>query len=100
MAECAGCGRALTADEAGLTKKLINRGTEKYYCVACLAAMFKVDESLLYEKIEQFRAQGCVLFAGPDGGVKPCDVPRKADQTNENGPGGEQRFRAVLDFLG
>ena len=50
---------------------LINRGIEKYYCVACLAAMFKVDESLLYEKIEQFRAQGCVLFAGPDGGVKP-----------------------------
>ena len=71
MAECAGCGRALTADEAGLTKKLINRGIEKYYCVACLAAMFKVDESLLYEKIAQFRAQGCVLFAGPDGGVKP-----------------------------
>ena len=33
--------------------------------------MFKVDESLLYEKIEQFRAQGCVLFAGSEGGVKP-----------------------------
>jgi len=32
--------------------------------------MFKVGEPLLYEKIEQFRAQGCMLFAGPDDEVR------------------------------
>lgn len=70
VADCAGCGRALTADEVGLTKKLINRGTDTFYCVTCLSAMFKVGEPLLYEKIEQFRAQGCMLFAGPDDEVR------------------------------
>lgn len=63
MSNCASCGKALTNDEIGITKKLINRGTDTYYCVACLAKMYKVDEKLIYDKIEHFRRQGCILFA-------------------------------------
>ena len=62
MNECAGCGRELTKDEIALTKKLINRGMEKFFCLTCLAKSFSVSEELLKEKIEQFKRMGCTLF--------------------------------------
>ena len=62
MNECAGCGRELTKDEIALTKKLINRGIEKFFCLTCLAKSFSVSEELLKEKIEQFKRMGCTLF--------------------------------------
>lgn len=62
MEECAECARILTGDEIGLTKKLINRGTERFFCKTCLAKKFRVSEELLSRKIQEFRAMGCVLF--------------------------------------
>ena len=62
---CAGCGRELTADERGLTRKLVSRGTDKLYCLGCLGRMFKLSESQLLELIEHFRAAGCTLFSQP-----------------------------------
>ncbi|MBR6531138.1 MAG: hypothetical protein IKT61_01395 [Clostridia bacterium] len=62
MSECKNCKKTLTSDEIGLTKKLINRGSTEFYCMDCLADVFKCDKSLLEKKIEQFRKQGCVLF--------------------------------------
>ncbi|MBQ2957832.1 MAG: hypothetical protein IJE08_15405 [Clostridia bacterium] len=62
MNECAECGRPLTKDEIALTKKLINRGAEKFFCLTCLAKSFSVSEELLKEKIEQFKRMGCTLF--------------------------------------
>ena len=62
MDTCIQCGAPLTADEIGLTKKLINRGATSFYCIHCLAKEFSVSETLLREKIEQFRAMGCTLF--------------------------------------
>ena len=62
MNECAGCGRVLTKDEIALTKKLINRGMERFFCLTCLAKSFSVSEELLKEKIEQFKRMGCTLF--------------------------------------
>ena len=59
---CAGCGRELTADEQGLTRKLVSRGADKLYCLGCLGEMFKLSESQLLELIEHFRAAGCTLF--------------------------------------
>ena len=50
------------ADEIALTKKLINRGMEKFFCLTCLAKSFSVSEELLKEKIEQFKRMGCTLF--------------------------------------
>ncbi len=60
---CVSCGAELTQDEIGATKKLISRGAEEFYCLPCLARSFKVSESLLREKIEDWRSTGCSLFA-------------------------------------
>ncbi|MBR6569207.1 MAG: hypothetical protein IKK75_02020 [Clostridia bacterium] len=56
------CQRELTADEIGLHKKMIHRGATEFMCITCLAAFYHCDESLLRQKIEQFREQGCLLF--------------------------------------
>lgn len=63
MADCMQCGRTLTADEIGLHKKMINRGSTQFMCITCLAEFYHCEESLLEKKIEQFREQGCMLFA-------------------------------------
>lgn len=62
MANCIQCHRALTSDEIGLHKKMINRASTEFMCITCLAAFFHCEEALLQKKIEQFRSQGCMLF--------------------------------------
>ena len=59
---CARCGRELTPDEMGLSRKLINRGTTVFFCLSCLAADFRLPEAELTEMIARFRAAGCMLF--------------------------------------
>ena len=69
---CCACGAALTPDETGLTRKLINRGADRFFCLACLARRFDVTEETLREKIVQFRAMGCTLFPKePEQGGRP-----------------------------
>lgn len=68
---CASCGRPLTGDETGLSRKLINRGTTVCYCLPCLAGMFHTEVPRLLELIEQFRNAGCTLF--PENGSKGED---------------------------
>ena len=63
---CLKCGRTLTQDEIGLTRKMINRGAEHFFCLSCLACHFDVSEDILLEKIRQFREMGCTLFPSPD----------------------------------
>ncbi len=63
MSKCLKCQKELTGNEIGLTKKLINRGSTEFYCINCLAGKFDCDVSLLEKKIEQFKKQGCTLFA-------------------------------------
>ncbi len=63
MADCKTCGRTLTADEIGLTQKMINRGATEWMCMTCLSKFFSCDEELLLRKIEEFRALGCMLFS-------------------------------------
>lgn len=70
---CVSCGRALTADEVAVTKKLINRGATSFYCVDCLAAYFDVTPDDIRERIAYFRASGCTLFSTGDG--SPCSSP-------------------------
>ena len=60
--KCKDCGRELTSDEIGATKRFINRGATEFYCLDCLAARFKVTRTYLEEKIEYFRNSGCTLF--------------------------------------
>lgn len=60
---CMVCSRVLVPDEIALTRKLINRGAAEFMCLSCLAAHFDVSESILSEKIRQFREMGCTLFS-------------------------------------
>lgn len=59
---CAACGRKLTSDEQGLSRKLINRGTPTMYCLNCLGEMFHMPQEQLQELINRLRAAGCTLF--------------------------------------
>jgi uncharacterized protein YlaI len=62
MGKCIVCGKALTNDDVGLTKKLINRGAEEFLCIECLSKKFNVPVKRLEEKIREFKEQGCLLF--------------------------------------
>ena len=66
MARCMQCQRELTGDEIGLHKKMINRGAAEFLCITCLAGVYHCEEELLRKKIEQFREQGCMLFAAKE----------------------------------
>ena len=64
---CVSCGRPVTRDEIAVTKKLINRGAAKFFCVPCLAAYFEVKEEDILERIRYFKQTGCTLFTNePD----------------------------------
>ena len=63
MTICMKCGRSHTADEVALHRKLISREAAQFMCKTCLAAYFDVEESKIDQKIEQFKRQGCLLFA-------------------------------------
>ena len=59
---CLQCSRPLTPDEIALTRKMINRGASRFFCLSCLAARFDVTEEALHRKIREFREMGCTLF--------------------------------------
>ena len=52
----------LSKNEIGLTKKLINLNTKRFYCLNCLAEYLEVDTEFLLERVEEFKMQGCILF--------------------------------------
>lgn len=60
---CHRCGVRLKADEIGATKKFINRGTDRFYCLDCLSRAFEVGREDLERKILEFKANGCTLFS-------------------------------------
>ena len=63
MANCYVCGKEnLSKDEIGITKKLIDKKTKKFYCISCLAEYLEVTEEELLDKIEEFKNEGCTLF--------------------------------------
>jgi hypothetical protein len=57
---CRECGAALSRDEVGLTKKLLD--AKEFFCYACLAEYLEVEEEFLRAKVEEFRDEGCTLF--------------------------------------
>lgn len=63
MLKCISCGRELTYNEVGLTKKLINRGATQFLCIDCLAHKFEVTREDLEKKIIEFKEMGCTLFS-------------------------------------
>lgn len=61
--QCYVCGKEpLAKDEIGLVKKIIDKKSNKFYCISCLAEMLEVTEEELLAKIEEFKEEGCTLF--------------------------------------
>lgn len=60
--KCVSCGRELVSDEIAITRKMINRNAEEFYCVDCLALMFRITPGDVRSLIEHFRSAGCSLF--------------------------------------
>ena len=59
---CGTCGRELRSVEIGLSKKLVNRGTQVCWCVDCLAKRFRQPPEKLLALADYFRRTGCSLF--------------------------------------
>ena len=62
MSNCKKCGKELSGNDIGLTKKLINRGSTEFLCINCIAEKFDCSKELLEEKIKKFKESGCTLF--------------------------------------
>ena len=61
--ECVVCGKKdLDKDTIGINKKLLGRNIKCYYCIDCLAEYLECTTKDVMEKIEEFKAEGCVLF--------------------------------------
>lgn len=61
--KCYGCGKeSLNKIEVGLTRKLLDKDSRRFYCLCCLAEYLEVDTELLLAKVEEFKEQGCKLF--------------------------------------
>ena len=60
---CFVCGKEnLSKNEVGLTRKLLNKNANKFFCLDCLAEYLEIEANFLLEKIEEFKEQGCKLF--------------------------------------
>ena len=59
---CHRCGRELSANETGLSRKLISRATRVFLCFDCLGAEYRLTREQMLELIAHFKATGCTLF--------------------------------------
>ena len=60
--KCFACGRELTGTEIALTRKLINRGTDRFLCLDCLSEKFRLSREELTDLADRYRRAGCTLF--------------------------------------
>lgn len=61
--ECLACGKnPLNKNTIGINKKLLGKEIKKFYCIDCLADYLGCTAEDLYEKIEEFKEEGCTLF--------------------------------------
>ena len=59
---CMNCGKELSYEDKGLHRKLINRGSVRFLCKACLAEKFRMSIADCDELIRHFKEDGCTLF--------------------------------------
>ncbi len=60
--KCFKCGKELEINAAALNKKYFGLGTQKFYCMACLAEVFGITVQELGQKIDYYKSTGCTLF--------------------------------------
>lgn len=60
---CVSCGKeTLEKNEIGINKKLLGEQVTVCYCIDCLADYLGVTDQDIFDKIEEFKDQGCKLF--------------------------------------
>ncbi|SDN06338.1 hypothetical protein SAMN05192585_11074 [Acetanaerobacterium elongatum] len=60
---CVICGKEdLDKDAIGINKKLLGIDITNYYCMECLAAYLGCTVQELFDKIQDFKDEGCTLF--------------------------------------
>ena len=52
----------MTKNIIGINMKLLGENIDSFYCISCLAEYLDVEEQDIYDKIEEFKEQGCKLF--------------------------------------
>jgi len=60
--KCTLCESELDRIAVGLNKKFHGRKTTKFFCLPCLAEHLDVTVEDLIANVEDFKAQGCILF--------------------------------------
>ena len=60
---CTICGKELSFNDIGATKKFINRGATTFFCKKCIAKRLDMSEEVMEQKIAFFKQQGCTLFS-------------------------------------
>ena len=62
--DCIICGKEnLDRDTIGINKKLLGEAVANFYCMECLADYLGCTVDELLDKIEEFKEEGCTLFA-------------------------------------
>jgi biotin operon repressor len=59
---CYECDRVLSKDEMALSRKMLGRDINHFFCLGCLADYLECSPEDLEIKIQEFREQGCSLF--------------------------------------
>lgn len=61
---CVACNKKpLSKDEVAICKKLLRIDTEVFYCISCLSEYLETDEQDIFDKIEEFKEEGCKMFS-------------------------------------
>ena len=61
---CCWCNKEIKEkDVIGINRKHLSIDTTVFYCIPCMAEYFGCDEDDILQKIEEFKSEGCVLFA-------------------------------------
>ncbi len=61
---CVICGKdRLSKDTIGINRKLLGEDIDNFYCLDCLAEYLGCTVDELLDKIEEFKEEGCKLFA-------------------------------------
>ena len=64
MINCVMCDKHdLEKDTIGINKKLLGLDIQNFYCMDCLAEYLECSVDELLDKIEEFKEEGCTLFA-------------------------------------
>ena len=64
MINCVMCDKHdLEKDTIGINKKLLGTDITNFYCMDCLSNYLDCTIEELLDKIEEFKEEGCTLFA-------------------------------------